>query len=506
MTRAAIYARYSSHAQNDESIEQQVAECRAYAAAHDLTVEAVYADRAVTGRTDRRPEFQRLMRAAEKHDFEAVIAYKSNRVARNVYDALRYEKRLDDLGIKLHYCREDFGDNAAGRMMMLMMMTVNQFYSENMAEDIQRGMDENARQCRVNGAMPYGYARGDDGRYVADPATAPIVREIFQRIAAGELKADLARDLNRRGIRTARGGQWNKSSFPRILDNERYTGVYIYNGIRVDGGMPALVTRETFDAAHSVNSATRAHTKARRRHPDMEYLLTGKLYCGECRRPMVGSCGTSASGAVYHYYICQTRGCHKRPVRQDLIERVVLESLVRVISTPDNVARLADLVMEYRDRIIADSDLPNLEAELAGVRRSRSNISAVIEASGVNSTTLAARLVELESSERDLTAAIQREQNKIPALDREHVMFFFESFARGRIDDPQYRRVLVRNFLHRAYVYDDRVTITFNFSDTPIDTDVPECSDEGDEGPPDTAYPNIPRLFGRVFGFSVPLR
>lgn len=505
---AAIYARYSSHAQNDASIEQQVDECRAYAAAHGLRVVAVYADRALSGRSDRRPEFQRMMRAAEKRDFEVVIAYKSNRISRSVYDALRYEKKLNDAGVKLQYCKEDFGDNAAGRMALLMMMTVNQFYSENMAEDIRRGMEDNARQCKVNGAIPFGYKRGDDGRFAEDELTAPIVREIFTRIAAGDLKADIARDLNARGIRTGRGGAWNKSSFRAIIGNERYTGVYQYQGVRIEGGMPALITRELFDDAQHTNGLMREKTKARRRNPDVEYMLTGKLFCGECGAAMVGTCGTSKTGTTYHYYKCTGAGCRKKPVRQDLIERVITEALMRVISTPEHIERLTDMVMQYKDQITATSDLPNLEAELVDVKRARANIMKAIELGGAGSTTLNNRLMELETSERDLLTAILREKRALPDFDRDHVQFFFERFAHGRVDDKKYRRTLLQGFLHKAYVYDDRVTITFTFADgepeehiTPL-----ESSDMAEMGPPNTAYPNTPCLMGRVFGFSIFLK
>lgn len=103
---AVIYARYSSHAQNDASIEQQVAECREYAATHDLKIIDIYADRAISGRSDRRPEFQKMIRHAEAGKFQIVLTYKSNRIARNMLDALRYEERLEKAGVKVVYCKK----------------------------------------------------------------------------------------------------------------------------------------------------------------------------------------------------------------------------------------------------------------------------------------------------------------------------------------------------------------------------------------------------------------
>ena len=145
-----IYARYSSHNQKEESIEQQVEECMAFAALNHIKIIQVYSDKALSGKTDKRPQFQKMMRDAEKRQFAVVIAYKSNRIARNMLQALNYEDRLSKYGIETLYAKEEFGNTAAGRFALRNMMNVNQFYSENMAEDVMRGMMDNAKKCMVN--------------------------------------------------------------------------------------------------------------------------------------------------------------------------------------------------------------------------------------------------------------------------------------------------------------------------------------------------------------------
>ena len=213
---AVIYARYSSHNQRDVSIEQQVEACRKHAAELGLTVTATYEDRAISGKTDKRPSFQRMMRDAEQHKFAYVLAWKSNRIGRNMMQALVNESRLVDCGVKVFYAEEDFDDNAAGRFALRSMMNVNQFYIENMAEDVKRGLYDNAKKGLVNGSLPLGYKRGADGKPEIDEPKAAIVREIYTRVAAGELFASIADDLNARGIKTARGREWNK-----VLYDER---------------------------------------------------------------------------------------------------------------------------------------------------------------------------------------------------------------------------------------------------------------------------------------------
>ena len=241
-----IYARYSSHSQKDASIEQQIRECLAYARAQNIHIVASYEDRAVSGKTDRRAEFQRMMKDAEKGNFQYVIAWKSNRMGRNMLQAMMNEARLNDMGIRVLYAEEDFDDTAAGRFALRSMMNVNQFYSENMAEDIKRGLHDNAINCKITGALPLGYKKGEDMRYVLDPPNDDVVREIYSRVACGESFADIGADLNARGIKTSQGGQWGRSSFHRLLTNERYTGVYIYGDIRIEGGIPQIIDKGLF--------------------------------------------------------------------------------------------------------------------------------------------------------------------------------------------------------------------------------------------------------------------
>ncbi|MBQ9257829.1 MAG: recombinase family protein, partial [Acidaminococcaceae bacterium] len=243
---AVIYARYSSHNQKDASIEQQVAACLKYASELGLTVIDSYADRAVTGKTDKRPQFQKLMKDAANGRFDYVLAWKSNRIGRNMLQALQNAQRLNEYGVQVFYAEEHFEDNAAGRFALRSMMNMNQFYSENMAEDIQRGLLDNARQCKVCGAIPFGYKVSKDHKYEIDEPRAAVVREIFQHIADGKQISQIVRDLNERGIRNRLGRPFNNNSFTGILENERYRGIYIYKDIRIPGGVPRIISDDLF--------------------------------------------------------------------------------------------------------------------------------------------------------------------------------------------------------------------------------------------------------------------
>ena len=460
-----IYARYSSHAQKDASIEQQIRECTAFAEAQGIRVVEVYADRAVSGKTDRRPDFQRMMRDAEKGKFRYVIAWKSNRMGRNMLQAMINEAKLNDMGIRVLYTEEDFDNTAAGRFALRSMMNVNQFYSENMAEDIRRGMNDNAIQCKVNGSLPFGYKRGEDGRYALNEPKAAIVQEIFIRVACMEPFVDIANDLNARGIKTSRGKPWGKNSFHALVTNERYLGVYIYDDIRVEGGIPRIVSDELFYKVQEVLK-TKKNPRGRPRSYG-EYLLTGKLYCGHCKSPMVGISGTARSGELHYYYSCQRhrleKACDKRNVRRDVIEDAVAKAIQDYALQPDIIEWIADSTVEYAKKQEAVSHVAVLESELAEVKRSIKNLMAAIE-QGIITDTTKSRLLELEAEQARLTAQIAAGRADIIVIPREDIIAGLTMYRDGDIKDKKYQAKLFDTFLVAVYLYDDDMKIVFSFS------------------------------------------
>ena len=483
---AVIYARYSSHAQKDVSIEQQVEECKEYAKTNNMQVIEIYADRHLTGKTDKRPEFQKMMRHAEKRQFQVVLSYKSNRMARNMLQALQYEEKLSKFGIRVVYAKEEFGDNAAGRFALRTMMNVNQFYSENLAEDVMRGMLDNAENGLItNGQLPLGYKKGDDGKYAIDEPAAAVVREIYARFLSGDSLADIAADLNARNIKTSKGNLWNKNSFHSILSNERYTGVYIYDSVRTEGGVPTIIGKELF---YSVKEKLAEKRGPQPRRSAGEYLLTGKLYCGHCKSHMVGVSGTGKSGKLHYYYQCQGKRlgkeCDKKPVRRDLIERSVASAIKNNILQDDFIEWMADTVMAYAKKHREKLHIDSLEAQLAEVKKASKNIIAAIE-QGIITSTTKERLIELEEEQAKIKARLQLEQTNILDVKREDIVLSFKAFKDGDIEDKKYQAALFKTFLTSVYLYDDHHKIVFNYTGkkqsikVPLDFDIDKAEPDG---------------------------
>ena len=458
MSKAVIYARFSSHNQREESIEQQVAECRAFAAANNLTVVDVYADAAISGRSDRRPQFQRLRRDAGKKIFDTIIAYKSSRIARNMLNALNFEVEMTKCGVNVLYAKEEFGNTAAGRFALRTMMSVNQFYSENLGEDIKRTQADNAQNCRANGPAPYGYKSGADGRFEIDEPAAAIVREIYARVAACETIASIAMDLNARGVKTSRGREWGRNSFHRIIGNERYLGIYIFDKTRVVGGMPRLIDDSLYREAMAAMSKPK-------KNPAADYQLTGKLYCGECGEPMTGMCGAGKSGAVYYYYSCVGRrtgsGCKKDNVGRDRIEDAVARALVERIMNDEIIDQIADEVMEYQRRHKDQPEIKMLEEQKAENAKAIKNILAAIEA-GIFTESTKARLMELEAESTKISEQLALLTADQINVTRDQVVGYLKSFRGRDVSDRQYRMQLFQTFLVKVFVFNDRLKIVFD--------------------------------------------
>lgn len=463
--RAVIYARYSSHNQKDASIDQQLRVCRRYAEENGLTVVGEYADHALTGTTDRRPEFLRMIKDAEKERFQIVLVYKVDRFARNRYDSATYKAKLKRHGVRLISAMEPIPETPEGILLESLLEGSAEYYSANLSQNILRGMRDNAQKCMVNnGGLPLGYKKGPDGRYAIEPAEAEIVREIYRRYSAGESTQKITDDLNARGIRTSRGGAWNKNSLHRMLQNERYTGVYIWGDVRIEGGIPAIITREVFESVQ--HKREMIADKPARAKAKVDYLLVGKLFCGHCLSPMIGDSGTSKSGATFNYYNCNKRkhghACDKTPVKKTWIEDLVVSATRQHCLTDEVIDRVADQVMKRQEEEANSCRLASLEAELSEVKKGINHaVDAII--AGYASETLKEKLEALEKRKNELEDAIVLENIDKPAFTREMIVDWIRRFREMDSEDQELRKTLVRVFVKAVYLYDDHLDLVYGY-------------------------------------------
>ena len=472
MKKAIAYYRYSSHRQGEQSIEGQAAEAQRWAKTNNYTIVKEYADRAMTGTNDDREQFQLMYKEMERLKPDVLILWKIDRMGRNKEEIAFNKYRCKKNGVKIVYVAESIPDSPEGVILESVLEGMAEYYSLQLSQNIRRGQKASADKCKfIGGARPLGYRIDADKRYTIDAKEAATVRQIFDRYLHGESQAEIVCALNEQGLRTQKGRPFTKSSCRSILKNERYTGLYIYKDMRVEGGIPAIIGKEDYAKAQIImkkNKAAPAH-----RADKADYILTGKLYCGKCGGAMVGVSGTSRSGRKHFYYACansrgerkRSVGCTKKNVQKDYIEGIVLRHTRELLQDQELLEFIADKTYDYYKKENSESAYTDaLNANLRDVEKSLSNIMRAIEAGIFNDTTRN-RMDELEEQKKQIQAALERSKLREGLqLTRDHILFFLERFREMDIESPDAQKQLINTFINAIFVYDDKITITYNYT------------------------------------------
>lgn len=468
MPNAAIYARFSCSRQRSESIEDQVRVCTAAAEGGGYRVVKVYADQAMSGRTDDRPQFQRMLADSSKGLFDALFVYKTDRFARNRYDSAVNKARLRKNGVKVIAAAESIPDGADGILMEAVLEGMAEYYSAQLSQNIKRGIEGNARRCLANGKRLFGYDIVD-GRYQINESEAAIVRTMFEVYDSQKSVRAVLDALS--GSRTRQGAKWSYATVGKALRNESYAGVYSYAGIRVEGGMPAIVERKIFD---SVNAKLKERHHAPR-IDDAIYILSNRMH-DESGNVFVGTCGTGKHGKRYHYYLCKET--NKRIPRDDFDQRIA-EACARDLSDPDIAEEIADLILEAQAEILAEepSRIEALKKELSKAEKSLDNVVNAIAEVGINAR-LREKMEALECEIAELQGEIADESAECPILTKDMVLFWLADIV-GNVSTDD----LLANFVSDVIVRDDgSVLVAFVMDELPLKTkehpkaEASECS------------------------------
>ena len=462
--KGVIYARYSSDNQREESIEGQLRECKAFAEKNDIQIVETYIDRALSARTDRRPDFQRMIKDSAGRKFEVVIVWKLDRFARDKYDSAHYKRSLKNNGVKVVSATEAISAGAEGILLESMLEGMAEYYSAELSEKVTRGLTENALKCKYNGGtLPIGYMIDSEQYFQIDPLTAPAVLDAFKHYADGASMREITDEMNLKGVRTKRGGKISINSVTRMLHNRKYIGEYRYNDIVHPNGIPAIIPEDLFNR---VQERMAANKKAPAKHKaEDEYLLTAKLFCGKCQCYMVGESGTGRN-KVHRYYKCASvknhKGCDKKTVKKEWIENLVIEQIKKLIFDDELIEKLADTVMKLQSK--ENTALPLLKKRFADTQKSIDNMLDAIQ-QGILTASTKERLESLEKQKSELSVQIIKEEMAKPTLSREQIIFWFHRFRKLNTKRLDHRRRLIDSFVNAIFLYDDRITFTFNYKD-----------------------------------------
>ena len=421
-----IYARYSEGPrQTDQSIEGQVADCKAYAEQHGIDILNVYADRHISGKSvEGRDAFRQMIRDAEKHLFNCVIVWKIDRFGRSREDIAINKMKLRKAGVYLYYAKESVPEGPEGILMESLLEGLAEYYSADLRQKIIRGQRESAKKGKIPfSKLPIGYVRNQEGRVIIDAEKAEAVREIYSAHIAGATLEELNGILRRYDLPTSNG------TVHRILHCEHYTGHFNVHGVDVE--VDPIITPEMQQQAiiHYKTSRNRKHNAAGKAR--VKYLLSCKCYCAKCGKMLRADCGTGKSGKKYHYYSCPTKGCQK-PKRQEVLEDLVLQHTMSDILTDDMIEELTRRILAVQEARNGKDPAILLEKKLKGLKKRQNNIIEAIENGG--GASLVSRLNDLEDEISDLELEIEKVRYRNPAIPEEIIRGWLLSFKTGNVE------------------------------------------------------------------------
>lgn len=430
LIRAAAYPRYSSDNQREESITAQMRAIEAYCQQKGYVLVEIYPDEALTGTTDRRTNFQRMIADSQKRLFDVVIVHKLERFARNRYDSAHYKRILKRNGVRVESVLEHLDNSPESVILESVLEGMAEYYSLNLAREVRKGMRENGEQgIHTGGRPPYGLTVDPVTRkLVIDPKTHRAVQIYFDAIENNISNTKIAEILNEQGFRTYEGKEFTKTSFATWASNKKYRGDYVFDRsapkdedgkrntnnekpekdqIIHPNSIPAIITAEQWDRVQIMKQARKR--KPGRMKAKVSYLLAGKVYCGNCNSLYAGNSYTnkkSAEGNLLTYYKCQNK-CGNTSVRKEDIEALVIEKLIVHCFSDEGSKEIATRVQDlYQQTKLHTADhIGPIKEELADIERKLANW---IDALGSGIKSVIANIQQAEQRKEALEYELQR--------------------------------------------------------------------------------------------------
>ena len=485
----ALYLRFSSDNQRQESLDAQERACREYAAKKGLNVVRVYKDEAKSGLSAERKEFLQMIKDSEKKEFRYLLVHKLDRFSRDKYDTVTFKRKLKINGVSVLSVLENLDDSPESLILESVLEGMAQYYSINLAREVLKGMFESAyKATHLGGKPPLGF-NVKKKKYEINQPEAQIVREIFSRYANGEGYIGILRYLNGMGFRTKRGNPFGKNSLYSILENEKYVGNFVFNKklekdvagkrnpqlkpreewIVVEDAIPAIIDKEIFakvQAKMEANAGRGGRFKAKE-----IYLLSGLVFCGECGFSMYGNtrkCGRNKSR--YSSYRCSNRanhkGCVNKELRKEYLENYVLDELYNCLFSDCSVKKLTGMLTEYNRNKTAESyeELNSANKKLEIVKQQISNVIQLVSESSVSIAIAKDDLKRLEEQKIFIEEEIRElERANGTAMITEETIIELISRSREFVQTrniPECRN-FIESYVGKVIIYGDKVEVQF---------------------------------------------
>ena len=440
-TPVALYARVSSDRQDvDLSVAAQLRALRDYAAKNGYLVVREFVDEAESGRIADRPQFRKMIDEATKPQapFREILVWKFSRFTRKREHAVAFKSMLRRKGVRVVSITEHADDTPTGKLMEAIIESLDEFYGENLAQEVLKGMREAAsRGFWVSSHAPFDYNRimvqdGPKKRPTLEinPDTSRIVKRIFDMAEAAKGTLEIT----------------------RILINEAYTGTLVWGEgakdkgepVRVEKAFPAVVSKAQFRRVNQL-MRSRAPKFSHPRRVGSSYLLSGLIKCQACNTPLNGRFAQSGKYAYYVYPSNIKLGkdaCETPSINARRFEELVVNRIRSNILTEDSIHDLVKVVESEMGGVTREQRkrLETIDSELVDVRQRLGRLYNLVETTDMEVDDFKPRIRELrerqdrlENSAEEARAALAQRRkvlddvNAVAAYAKEMKDFLEES-------------------------------------------------------------------------------
>ena len=383
---AVIYLRVSTKEQAEKggekegfSIPAQREACTRKAVSLGAVVAEEFVDRGESARSAKRPELQKMLAYVKENPVSFVIVHKIDRLARDRGDDVEISVALKAAGTTLVSCSENIDETPSGILLHGIMSSIAEFYSRNLANEVNKGLIQKAKSGGTPCKAPVGYLnvrKVEDGREVRtveiDPERAPLVAWAFRAYASGQWTIrNLLDEVTRRGLLSKPTPKRPSqpiviSAFHEMLKNPYYIGIVRYRGIEYQGKHEPLIDRQTFD---TVQRLLHEHNFAGEKQRSHHHYLKGSIFCGketghgeECRSRLIVTNAKSRSGRIYPYFVCIGRqkkrnDCTQKALLIEDVEEAVADYYKNVELSPELRMQTEQKILEQIAELREDSGL-----------------------------------------------------------------------------------------------------------------------------------------------------
>ena len=337
-TKYFLYARKSTEDEERQimSIEAQITELLEYAKRENIEIVDQFIE-SKSAKQPGRPVFNEMMsKIHSSKEPMGLLAWHPDRLARNSIDGGQIIYSIDTGRIvSLKFPTFWFEPTPQGLFILQVAFGQSKYYSDNLSENVKRGIRQKLRRGEWSTLAPIGYLNNSKTRNIEpDPIKARVIKKGFEEFAQGKHTLEsLGKYLSLLGVESKTGKPLCKATIQRMLTNPIYTGIIVHNKESFEGSFEPIIAQDTFEAVQNILKQRAKPRKSKKKH---DFPFTGLFKCGECGAAITAQYA-HGNGGTYRYYRCTKKlgKCSQKYLREDILVDQLKENIKKIAISDD---------------------------------------------------------------------------------------------------------------------------------------------------------------------------